>query len=317
MTIAAALLLLAASVAWTAGRSLPRASWVHRAPKLGLAAWYTVVAVTVTSVLAAPVVMLATWQLTLNLVCAGWMWCAQFLDSVTGAGHRILAMLALTAVAVVVARGTATGVRAWREGERARRAHREMLSLVARRDEALGALVLDHPRPAAYTLAGGGGQIVITTGALASLPKVQVDAVLDHERAHLHGRHHLLQQMTRMLAMCFPTVPMFAQAGRQVDRLVELCADDAVGGERRIQLARALVMCAQADGGVPMPAGALGAHGGDAVERVRRLLAPPPALSATQRVLTMVALTALLAMPPALVALGLLFPAASRCLPAL
>ncbi|MEV0453862.1 M56 family metallopeptidase [Catellatospora methionotrophica] len=317
MTIAAVLLLLATSLAWLAGRSLPRASWVYRCPRLGLAAWYTVVAVIVMSVVAAPVVMLATWQLTLNLVCAGWMWCAQILDAVTGAGHRVLALLALTAVTVVVARGTVTGVRGWRESGRRRREHTQMLSMVAYRDDHLGALVLEHPCPAAYALPGGGGQVVITTGALAHLPREQVDAVLEHERAHLHGSHHLLQQTTRMLAMCFPTVRVFAQAGRQVDRLVELCADDAVTGGKRALLARALVICAQAASGLPTPAGALGAHGGDAVERVHRLMAPPPALSRVQQSLVVAGLAVLLLLPPALVVLGLMYPAASRCLPAL
>lgn len=51
---------------------------------------------------------------------------------------------------------------------------------------------LDHDRPLAFSLANGPGVVVATEGLTRHLPALAVVAVLAHERAHLHGRHHLV-----------------------------------------------------------------------------------------------------------------------------
>lgn len=171
-------------------------------------------------------------------------------------------------------------------GGRHRRAwHDEMLALVGRPGPA-GARVIDDDQPAVYCLPGR-RRIVLTTGALRCLKGRQLDAVLAHERAHLAGRHDLLLIFNRALQSAFPFVRFFALAASQVGDLVEVAADDAATrGEHRLTLARALLAVAAAG----PPAGALGAGGTTAAQRIHRLIDPPRRLSRAQWALTSAAL---------------------------
>src|SRR5207302_4768176 len=92
---------------------------------------------------------------------------------------------------------------------------------------ALGAVLVEHPEPAAYCVAGRHPPVILTTGAVAALDPAQLQAVLAHERAHLAGRHHRLLAMARIGRQVLPFVPLMRDADLQVARLVELHADDA------------------------------------------------------------------------------------------
>jgi beta-lactamase regulating signal transducer with metallopeptidase domain len=133
-------------------------------------------------------------------------------------------------------------------------------------------VILDHDAPAVYCLASGRNQIVVSAGALAALTPEQIRAVLAHERAHLHCRHHAMLILTAGLARAFPKVPLLAQAQGQLGVLAEIAADDAaVRGHRRDDLAAALVILA---GAGPHRA-ALTAGGPAAMARLERLLTAP------------------------------------------
>jgi Zn-dependent protease with chaperone function len=172
--------------------------------------------------------------------------------------------------------------------------------LTGRREDAYGgALVIDHPAAAAYCLPGRRHEVVFTTAALAALDREEVDAVLAHERAHLRGRHHLVLAVPSALARAFPPVPAFRDAARELARLVEMRADDvAAAGRGRVTVARAVVRLAEGS----TPAAALGASGGNALARVRRLVAPVHPLGILRTSLTAAALTTVLAAPVLLVA---------------
>jgi Zn-dependent protease with chaperone function len=143
--------------------------------------------------------------------------------------------LGVAAVALAVTVGAALAL--WRYGRRVQRArrssrqHAEVARITGRALAGTGAVVLDDPRPAAYTVArralAGGGAIVVTSGALAVLDTPQLAAVLAHERAHLAGRHHAIVTATRGLTAAFPAVPLFTRGEAEVARLAEMCADDA------------------------------------------------------------------------------------------
>ena len=112
----------------------------------------------------------------------------------------------------------------------------------------------------------------MTTGALRCLDDRQLEAVLAHERAHLSGRHHLVLTFASALQEAFPAVGFFAVAARQIGELIEVAADDAaIRREHRLTLAGALLAVATAG----VPAGALGAGGTAAAQRIRRLIDPP------------------------------------------
>jgi len=315
--IAAGLLLWAGLVAAVATRVLPRARWVYRSPGLGLCAWYAVLAVLVSAVPAAVVVALMGWSDTRAAVCGWWAWCVQAAAGGYGSTGRLLAVVLGAALLAVAARVVRAG---WQTGRTlARRRRRYTAMLAAGRDRPdLGATVVDSPIAAAFVVPGGPGRVVLTTATLQVLPAAQVAAVLDHERAHAAGHHQLLADTARLLAAAFPTATVLARARQQIDRLVEMRADDvAARRHARLDLARALVTMAQAGRRVDavVAAGAVAANGADALERVRRLLEPPAALGTPVRLTVGAGLAALAVTPVLLVVLAGLFPVLSGCPP--
>jgi len=182
---------------------------------------------------------------------------------------------------------------------RSRASHDDALALVARSASIPGVRIIDDDQAAVYCLPGR-RRIVLTTGAVRCLDSRQLDAVLAHERAHLSERHHLVLSFAAALRRAFPAVRFFTVAARQVNDLVEAAADDAaVRREHRLTLAGALLAVAAAG----IPAGALGAGGTSAAQRIQRLIDPPHQPTRIRRAITSAALitsTALVLAAPVL-----------------
>jgi Zn-dependent protease with chaperone function len=137
----------------------------------------------------------------------------------------------------------------------------------------LGAVVVEHPQPAAYCVGGRCPTVIVTTGAMVALAPGQFDAVLAHERAHLAGRHHALKAAARIGRQVLLFLPLLRDAEAQVARLAELHADDAATRTADPRdLATALVALATPAHVTPAPA--LGAAATDAVQRIHRLFGP-------------------------------------------
>ena len=293
-------LILFAVVAATVGpRVLMRSSWPDRAPRLGILAWQALSVSGISAVvlagaaLALPAVPWTTNVAELLSACAS----ALEAQYATGGGATISATGALLALVVVTRSGYCLAVALVRP-RRARRRQLESLTFVAARHHVGGVLVVEHEQPAAYCFPGGGGKVVLTTGALAALDDEQLDAVLAHERAHLRGRHDLVMATAAGLLHAFPRVGLFRFAHEELGRLVELLADDAAARRSaRLTIATALVRLAEASA----PAAALGAGGSTALQRVRRLVAPARPLGAVRTLLCGVAIAALMLAPVAVV----------------
>ena len=118
---------------------------------------------------------------------------------------------------------TATFFSAWRT----RRKHIAILRILARADDELGVLVLEHDEPGCYCLPGRPGTIVITSSALTRLSPPQLGAVLAHERAHLTGRHHFAVAFAHAIHRTAPRIRLLALVEQETRRLVEFIADDA------------------------------------------------------------------------------------------
>jgi Zn-dependent protease with chaperone function len=192
---------------------------------------------------------------------------------------------------------------------RRRSTHDDVLAVVAKQGPAADVRIIDGDRPAVYCLPGR-RRIVLTTGALARLDDGELDAVLAHERAHLSGRHHMMLALAVTLQRAFPRVGFFAVAARQVAYLVEIAADDAaVRWAPRLTVASALLAVATAG----VPAGALGAGGSAAAQRIQRLINPPPQDSRARRAVTYTALTAAAAL--ATVGFAVAFVTITTCPP--
>jgi Peptidase family M48 len=197
---------------------------------------------------------------------------------------------------------------------RARRRHRDLLTLLAHGDPKVpGALVVDHPAAAAYCVPGLRSRIVISAGTLELLDQAELAAVLAHERAHLRERHDLVLLPFTALLRAFRWSPVARRAESAVALLVEMLADDhALRHRPARELATALLRVGAA--GSPVPSGALAAAGGagaanscaaadgggEVAVRVARLLRPAPGLPMLALALVGATACLLVAVPVAL-----------------
>lgn len=185
---------------------------------------------------------------------------------------------------------------------RARRHHRTMVDLVGTRNPLLpGTHVLDHELPVAYCLPGLRSRVVLSSGVLALLRDEELRAVLAHEAAHVEQRHDLVVLPFAALRATFPVLPGVRAAAGEVGLLVEMLADDgATRRHPRDVLARALYKVGTAQ----VPRGGLAAGGNSVLLRAQRLLEPAQPLPGTARLAVVLAIAAVLALPP----LGLVLP---------
>jgi bla regulator protein blaR1 len=284
----AALLLLAAVAPAAWAPFLSHAAWPLRAPRAGIAAWLACSLSAVVSsalaglVLAIPCAQLSTDPAALRTCLS--LLRAQYASPAgvtTGVAGGLLA-------AAVAGRATWFAGSAAAAARRRRATHDDVLAVIAKPGPAADVRIIDGDRPAVYCLPGR-RRIILTIGALTRLDDGELDAVLAHERAHLSGRHHIILALAIALQRAFPAMRFFAVAARQIAYLVEIAADDAAA--RRVpRLTVASALLAVATAGVP--AGALGASGSAAAQRIQRLINPPPQDSRARQAVTYVALAA-------------------------
>jgi Zn-dependent protease with chaperone function len=312
VTIGAVLLAYAAFTGTLGSRVLGRARWTGRAPLLAivtyLAAGWSVLAALGLAGLTLAVHATALGGGLSHLIGA----CVLRLRATYATpGGATVAGLGLTLAGAVLARTTVSAAILLRATGRQALRHAQTARLVGVSEPALGAVLVEHPQPAAYCVAGRRPTVVLTTGTLQVLDPGQLEAVLAHERAHLAGHHHHLMAMARVARQVLPFLPLLRDADAQVARLVELHADDAaqrVHGPR--PLATALVLLATARA-APSPPPALAAAATDTLQRIHRLLDPAQPLSPARRHLLRSAAAALaltpllLALAPAVLALAL------------
>jgi Zn-dependent protease with chaperone function len=268
------LLGLAFGLATVAPGVLARAAWPYRSPRLGVLAWQVTAITVVVSLVAAVQTMVMPWHRAGDAVCSVWRLCLDALIGAHGGAALVMAWIGLVLLTLGLVRITVAAVPLARLADR-RRSHAAMVRLIGSHRSGVDATVLEHPDPAVYLVPGRSHEVVVTTGALARLDAEELAAVLAHERAHARGHHHLPLALTGLLHRAFPALAAFGQGRRQIGRLVEMCADDdACLRHSRLALARALVTLADP----ATPSGVLAAGGGDALERVHRLMRPPPPL---------------------------------------
>lgn len=296
--IAAALLAWAMLLGVAGPRLIDKSSWTERAPRLGILAWQSASVSLLTALvlggitLAIPVTALSGSVAEILNHCV-----ISVRDAYRTPAGGAAAGAGLALALTVFARVSYIGVRQWRAATRRRQAHADALAVLGTPRPSLGAVVVDHPVPAAYCLPGRARRIVVTTGALAALDAAELGAVLAHERAHLAARHHLAVAAASTFARAFPGIPLLRQAAAAIPALVEMAADDAAGARSdRTRVAGALVALA----GASAPAGALAAGGQTALTRVRRLLRPAAPLPCAASVVALATAAALLVAPAAL-----------------
>lgn len=221
------LAILAIVLAWPAPLLLSRAAWPARAPFTAMVLWQSIALAGGLSMIGAMLV----W----GLVPLG-----EDLSSASGAFLGILFrgdpaqslgvvhVFALSAAMLLFVHLVSTLILTFVRIRRQRRRHRDMLTLLG--SPAAGqpdTLVINHPAPVAYCLPGGARSVtVMSDGLVGMLTRAELDAVLTHENAHLHQRHHLLLWAFAAWHSALPWLPTSRLAQQAVSELIEMLADD-------------------------------------------------------------------------------------------
>ncbi|MGC5244207.1 MULTISPECIES: M56 family metallopeptidase [Streptomyces] len=302
MNAVPALIGYTAAVGFVAPRLMLRGRWPHRAPALAAAVWHTLaISFSIGAALTAYNLAMPTEHLHADLVG---LLHACGVD--VGTAEPDPGMAERLAVGVPAAIGMALGTSFAFHVARARRVrtqHRKAVDLVGRHSARLGATVLPYHIPAAYCLPGRDPRIVISDAAVRELTPEQLAAVLEHEQAHIAGRHHLFLAAVEAFHSVFRWLPLARHAREQTALLLEMVADDrALRSHCHEALATAMYEMAAARA----PKGALAAAGQTVLIRLQRVLGPReaahPALcsSVAAAVVAVPLLPLLVACPPGL-----------------
>ncbi|MEV8442043.1 M56 family metallopeptidase [Actinosynnema sp. NPDC051121] len=247
---------------------LARARWVWRAPRTGIVLWQLLGLSWALSAVGLLLALgLAPYDAPIPVALARWAD-----DAVRG---DVTPLSVLVVLGLLSALDLVIGlVWTWCSVLRVRRRHRDVLALVARRDDAApGAFVLDHPHVVAYCVPGARSAVVLSTGALTALTRDEVDAVLGHEHAHGRERHDLVLLPFSALCAVLPKVRLARSVARAVALLVEMRADESASLRHGAQpLAAAL----RRFGSAHAPEGTLGAGDVAVAARLDRLAGLPP-----------------------------------------
>lgn len=234
---AATLVALAVALAWPAPRLMARRRAFRQAPRAALVVWQAVALAAVLSALfAAPVIA--------HLLADGHL-----------SDHPLLLAVATAVSLLVFVRLLVSGHRVGTRIRDVRQRHDDLVALLGtRHDEAIGGRldraplafhVIEHPTPTAYCIPGGSAGVVLSQGTIDRLGPEQLDAVLEHERAHLRARHDLVVEFFTVLHESVPAIVRTEPAMREVRLLVEVLADRASAARvGAVPLASALVSLA-------------------------------------------------------------------------
>ena len=154
---------------------------------------------------------------------AGGCWAALASGSVPG-WREALAALSVVAAAILLVRIACAVVLRMRR-RRSTSLHVARLRLLAADAPPGEPLWVRDDRPLALSIGGRPGLIILSDALPRVLTPAAVAATLEHERAHLRGRHHLLVAVVDVLAAAFPVSPLLRAAPAALEDLVELAAD--------------------------------------------------------------------------------------------
>lgn len=197
---------------------------------------------------------------------AGNCWMALSSGVLPGTAEAVAAAGVLTATFVVARVGLVIHGRL--RHRRRNAPHVQQLRLLAAGCRAQDPLWIEDERPLALSIGGRSGLIVMSRGLRDQLTPAAVNATLEHERAHLRGRHHLILAIVETLALALPWCPLLRAAPEAARDLVELAADSRAArscGPSAVREALSRLT------GHPLPVGALAMAGRLTAARLQRL----------------------------------------------
>jgi len=214
-----ALAALAVLLAWPVPILLGRARWPRRAPAVALALWQSIALAGGLSMIGA----LLTFGLEPfghDLVDASIGFAR--LDGDADPWHVLALCAALLLTVHLLFNLVATLVRS----ERQRRRHAQLVTLLSSPLES-GARLIDSPTPVAYCLPGPFSSVTVySAGLVELLDPDELEAVVEHEKAHVEQRHDVVLIAFRAWYASLPWFPIAYRAQREVGLLIEMLADD-------------------------------------------------------------------------------------------
>ncbi|MGY0499395.1 M56 family metallopeptidase [Nocardia sp. FBN12] len=315
MSVAICLLVYSSVVMILAPRVLTRVTRTGVGPRLSLIAWLSAIGSVVLAW--AGSILFVIGDVVRDLLAEQHLSLSRCFDQLHDAAIGEYGTFVQIGLLILVACGITAGVvsvgglgRALVRARSVTHGHARAARMIGRPHVGHDAVVIDHPEPAAYSVAGNPHTIVLTQGIVTALDDEHLAAVLAHERAHLAGKHYLLLAVTRALAGVFPRIDLFTVGSAQVARLVEMVADDvATASHGRHTVREALLTLAGSNAEGPLGATEVGL-----VDRLARLTAPEPVGRSMVGVVSALTIGTVLAGPmiatlAAVVGLGMCTPA--------
>lgn len=210
-----ALVVVAVVVTLLAPIILTRGTWWLHRPQLALRLWLGALLIAAASLLlsvgtAAVIVATNAHMHGIGAPAAGlFAWCG------LGVAGGVAALLAANAEPISAAK---------------RRTDVAVTLLVARstvRSERIGGQEVAYLQTAdPIACSTSDGRVLISTGVEDAMPQACVRAVIEHERAHVLGRHDLIARIAALNAAAFPRLRTAREFRKTVALLIELVADD-------------------------------------------------------------------------------------------
>lgn len=230
------LLIVALVIAAVVGRRLIRAAapLLMRAPRAAVVILASSLALWI-AVYAAVSLVLA-WLMTgpqvlsepLGQVCQRCLAAASPFDTMSMIETSVPRVLLLALPAAVLAALVGIGIlRALRHAKRTRGAAAAVASHATRATvRGTDVLLVEDAHPLAFSMPRRRGGIVISTGLLHALDPDETIAVLEHERAHVRQRHHLIIGAVEAIAWPLRWIPLVAGVADAIPHYLEIAADN-------------------------------------------------------------------------------------------
>ncbi|UNX54984.1 M56 family metallopeptidase [Georgenia sp. TF02-10] len=174
--------------------------------------------------------------------------------------------------------------------------------------------LVDAEDPFALTFPARHGGVVLSTGAVRALAEDELAAVLAHEHAHLHHRHHLISALVEAIAAYLRWVPLIRAAADALPHYLEIAADDQARREAGTPaLVSALVKLGErTQPAMPQHSCPLALHAAGP-ERIRHLVRPSAGLAGAVPAVAIAAYLVGMAALAAAVHLPYVFAALTGC----
>jgi len=309
------LAVLAFALAWPVPIVLAHAQWPSRAPATALLLWQSIALAGGLSMIGS-LLSFGLIPFGDNLVTSAAALIRSVVEQPLVASVEIVHLVSLCGGVLLGIHLVLNLILTITQTQRQRQRHRQLVQLLSSPlPNQPNTRLLDHAVPVAYCLPGTYHSVtVFSAGLVQLLDADELQAVIEHEKAHLLQRHYIVLMAFDAWRSSLPWFPTATRAQLQVGTLVEMLADDyarravedrtlataitlvAVGGaDRRVRGgadSESLLMLAERD--------PVGPSDAQLEARVTRLLDGRPPLSIPARLAVAVVGLAFLAVPTVL-----------------